>query len=87
MAVTYPIYHVDKCLSVAALEGIDHVRRRPAREDCLNKRGEFTFILRNSVADQVLPRLFMGVERDGLIGGIVRALRRIKTRRGRAVIA
>ena len=85
MGVTYPIYHVDKCLSVALLEGIDYVGRLLAREDCLDKRGEL--VLWNCVADQALPQLFMWVENDGWIRRVVRALPGIKTRRGRAAIA
>ena len=78
--MTYPIDHVDKGLSVAGLERIDHIGRFPVREDCLDERREL--IAGNGAADQLLPCLLVGVESGGWIGEIVRMLCRTKMRRG-----
>ena len=78
--VTYPIYRVDECLSVARFEGVDHIGRIPVREDCLDERGELVLV--NCAADQLLPCLLVGVDSDGWIGEAVRMLRTIMTRRG-----
>ena len=67
--VTYLIYYIDKGLSVATLEIINHLNRFPVREYCLDKRGEF--IVWNGTADQPSPCLLVGANRDGWIEGIV----------------
>ena len=74
--MTHPIYHVDKGLSVALLEKIDHIDHLPVREDCLDERGEL--ILGNCTVDQLLPCLFVGVDRDGWIGEIVTHKHRVR---------
>ena len=55
----YPIYHVDKGLSVALLKIVNNICYLLVREDCVNEGGEF--ILGNGVADQSLPGLLVGV--------------------------
>ena len=67
--VTYLIYYIDKGLSVATLEAINHFDRLPVREDRLDEGGEF--ILWNGTADQPSPCLFVGANMDGWIEGIV----------------
>ena len=67
--VTYSIYYIDKCLSVATLETINPLNRLPVREDHLDEGGEL--ILWNGTADQLSPCLFVGANGDGWIEGIV----------------
>jgi len=64
--VAYPVHNVDKGLSVARLERIDHIGCLSAQENCLNKRREL--ILGNGAADQALQRLITGAEGIGWIG-------------------
>ena len=66
------IYHVDNGLSVALLERINHTRRLPVREDCLDERDKL--IPGNCGVDQPLPWLFTGVDGGGWIREIVRTL-------------
>ena len=82
--VTYPIYYIDKGLSLTPLKAVDHLGRLPVREDCLDERREF--ILGNGRADQALPRLFTGFGNDRWMWGIGCMLYRIKTRQECAII-
>ena len=61
--MTYPIYDVDKGLSITRLGRIDDICRLPVREDRFDKQREL--IVGSCAADQLLPCLLVGVDSDG----------------------
>ena len=65
----YLIYYIDEGLNITPAEAVNRFGCLLVREDCLDKGGEF--ILRGGMADQALPPMLMGVERDRWIGGTV----------------